>query len=93
MVRTTHFQTIVLQPHYIHYILAPLYSPTIYLFFLSAGEDATLELMLLKKMVLPVGSRFTFRTGGVTVGTGVVTEVLPDATDEMLKARWRKLKL
>lgn len=57
------------------------------------GEDATLELMLLKKMVLPVGSRFTFRTGGVTVGTGVVTEVLPDATDEMLKARWRKLKL
>merc|ERR1711962_952023 len=27
----------------------------------------------------------------ITVGTGVVTEVLSDATDEMLKARWRRL--
>jgi len=57
------------------------------------GEDAKLELMLIKKMVLPLGSRFTLRNQGVTVGTGVVTEILPDATDEMLKTRWRKLKL
>lgn len=57
------------------------------------GEDAKLELMLIKKMVLPSGSRFTLRNQGVTVGTGVVTEILPDATDEALKARWRKLKV
>jgi len=57
------------------------------------GEDAKLELMLIKKMVLPSGSRFTLRNQGVTVGTGVVTEILPDATEEALKARWRKLKV
>jgi len=57
------------------------------------GEDAKLELTTIKKMVLPAGSRFTLRNQGVTVGTGVVTEILPDATDDELKARWRKLKL
>jgi len=57
------------------------------------GEDAKLELMLIKKMVLPLGSRFTLRNQGVTVGTGVVTEILSDATEDMLKSRWRKLKL
>jgi len=57
------------------------------------GEDAKLELMMIKKMVLPPGSRFTLRNQGVTVGTGVITDILPDATEEMLKARWRKLKL
>jgi len=57
------------------------------------GEDAKLELMTIKKMVMPAGSRFTLRNQGVTVGTGVITEVLPDATEEELKTRWRKLKL
>ena len=57
------------------------------------GEDAKLELMTVKKMVMPAGSRFTLRKQGVTVGTGVITEVLPDATDEELKSIWRKLKL
>jgi len=55
------------------------------------GEDSQIELMLMKRMVLPGGVRFTLRNQGVTVGTGVVTEVLSDATDEMLKARWRRL--
>ena len=57
----------------------------------STGEDSQIELMLMKRMVLPGGVRFTLRNQGVTVGTGVVTEVLSDATDEMLKARWRRL--
>ena len=48
--------------------------------------------MTIKKMVMPAGSRFTLRNGGVTVGTGVVTEVLKDATEDELKTRWRKLK-
>jgi len=57
------------------------------------GEDAQLDLMLMRKMVVPEGTRFTLRSGGTTVGTGVVTSVLPDASDEELKKIWRKLKI
>ncbi|XP_022256630.1 elongation factor Tu, mitochondrial-like [Limulus polyphemus] len=42
------------------------------------GEDATLELKLLKPMVMEQGQRFTLRDGQVTLGTGVVTKVLTD---------------
>ncbi|KAF6203558.1 hypothetical protein GE061_001890 [Apolygus lucorum] len=40
------------------------------------GEDSALILKLLKPMVLEKGQRFTLRIGSMTVGTGVVTEVL-----------------
>jgi len=57
------------------------------------GEEATLELMLMRKLYLPVGSRFTFRTKMLTIGYGVVTEVLSDADETMLKRRWRRWKI
>ena len=57
------------------------------------GEDAKVELMSIKKMVMPSGARFTLRNQGVTVGTGVITEVLPDATEEELKTRWRRINI
>ena len=33
-------------------------------------------------MVIEQGTRFTLRDGGVTVGSGVVTKVLPKLTDD-----------
>ena len=35
------------------------------------GEETTMELMMYRKMFLPIGSRFTFRTHSLTVGYGV----------------------
>jgi elongation factor Tu len=36
-----------------------------------------LVMQLFKPMVLEQGQRFTIRDGGVTLGTGVVTKILP----------------
>nr|UPQ64775.1 elongation factor Tu [Plectrocnemia conspersa] len=41
------------------------------------GEDAKFRLKLFKPMVIEKGQRFTMRTGTTTVGTGVVTAILP----------------
>lgn len=41
------------------------------------GEDTKLVLKLLRPMVLEQGQRFTLRDGHITLGTGVVTKVLP----------------
>ncbi|TRZ05836.1 hypothetical protein HGM15179_021271, partial [Zosterops borbonicus] len=41
------------------------------------GEDASLTLLLRQPMVLERGQRFTLRDGSRTIGTGVVTQVLP----------------
>ncbi|EFA09578.1 elongation factor Tu, mitochondrial [Tribolium castaneum] len=41
------------------------------------GEDSKLILKLLRPMVLEQGQRFTLRDGSQTLGTGVVTKVLP----------------
>lgn len=46
------------------------------------GEDARLLLRMLKPMVLEAGQRFTLRDGTQTLGTGVVTKVLPDLKKE-----------
>jgi len=46
------------------------------------GEDAKLHLKLLKPMVLEQGQRFTLRDGCLTLGTGVVTKVLPSLTED-----------
>ncbi|VDD74334.1 unnamed protein product [Mesocestoides corti] len=45
---------------------------------LMPGEDATIKLHMQKKMFLEPGQRFTVRSGGVTMGYGVVSELLPD---------------
>ncbi|XP_034940890.1 elongation factor Tu-like [Chelonus insularis] len=46
------------------------------------GEDSTFELKLIKPMVLEKGQRFTIRDGSVTLGTGVVTNVLKGLTEK-----------
>lgn len=46
------------------------------------GEDATLNLQLLKPMVCEQGQRFTLRDGKITLGTGVITKVLPNIEEE-----------
>lgn len=40
------------------------------------GEDAKLLLKLLRPMVLEKGLRFTLRDGHITLGTGVITNIL-----------------
>ncbi|XP_066253265.1 elongation factor Tu [Euwallacea similis] len=63
------------------------------------GEDSKLILRMIKPMVLEQGQRFTLRDGTVTLGTGVVTKVLPllkederQALTEGKKAREKKAK-
>lgn len=41
------------------------------------GEDAALTLLLRQPMVLEQGQRFTLRDGSRTIGTGVVSRLLP----------------
>lgn len=42
----------------------------------------SLTLRLVKPMVLEQGQRFTIRDGKITLGTGVVTKVLPNMSEE-----------
>ncbi|VDO03982.1 unnamed protein product [Rodentolepis nana] len=46
--------------------------------FLMPGEDASIKLHMQKKMFLEQGQRFTIRSGGSTMGYGVVSDLLPD---------------
>jgi len=46
------------------------------------GEDSKLELKMIRPMVLEKGQRFTLRDGIITLGTGVVTNVLPALTEQ-----------
>uniref|UniRef100_A0A1L8ED39 Elongation factor Tu n=1 Tax=Haematobia irritans TaxID=7368 RepID=A0A1L8ED39_HAEIR len=62
------------------------------------GEDTKLVLRLIRPMVLEQGQRFTLRDGNLTLGTGVVTKVLPPLSEserasltEGKKAREKKL--
>lgn len=45
------------------------------------GEDAALELRLYRPMVGEKGQRFTLRDGNITLGTGVITKILPNLTE------------
>ncbi|KAK7864768.1 hypothetical protein R5R35_012264 [Gryllus longicercus] len=63
------------------------------------GEDTKLVLRLMRPMVLEKGQRFTLRDGSLTLGTGVITNILPALTDkerqsltEGKKAREQRLK-
>lgn len=42
------------------------------------GEHGTVSVTLLRKMVMNDGQQFTIRENGVTVGTGIITETLPN---------------
>merc|ERR1719238_19340 len=46
------------------------------------GEDATMHLRLLKPMVLEAGQHFTIRDHGGTIGTGKVTDIKENLTEE-----------
>jgi len=46
------------------------------------GEDATLDLKLIKPMVLEEGQTFTIRDSNGTIGTGKVTKIHENMTDE-----------
>merc|ERR1719264_799250 len=46
------------------------------------GEDATMDIKLLKPMVLEVGQNFTIRDSNGTIGTGKVTDVFANLTEE-----------
>jgi len=46
------------------------------------GEDATMDIKLLKPMVLEVGQTFTIRDSNGTIGTGKVTDVFANLTEE-----------
>ncbi|XP_046736081.1 elongation factor Tu, mitochondrial-like [Diprion similis] len=45
------------------------------------GEDTKLLLKLFKPMVCEQGQRFTLRDGSLTLGTGVITKILPPLTE------------
>ncbi|KAG9510417.1 Elongation factor Tu, mitochondrial, partial [Fragariocoptes setiger] len=55
------------------------------------GEDSTVTIKLRKPVVLEQGLRFTLRDCGVTLGTGVVSKVLPNMTaaekEKLIKGR------
>uniref|UniRef100_A0A8W7PGL9 Elongation factor Tu, mitochondrial n=1 Tax=Anopheles coluzzii TaxID=1518534 RepID=A0A8W7PGL9_ANOCL len=46
------------------------------------GEDAKLQLRLMRPMVLEQGQRFTLRDGHITLGTGVVTKLLSPLSEK-----------
>ncbi|XP_072298691.1 elongation factor Tu, mitochondrial [Eucyclogobius newberryi] len=50
------------------------------------GEDTPLILTLRQPMVLEKGQRFTLRDGNKTIGTGLVTDILPVSDDD--EANW-----
>ena len=42
----------------------------------SPGDDVVLKVKLIKKMAIENGVKFSIREGGVTVGAGIITEIL-----------------
>ncbi|XP_015185481.1 PREDICTED: elongation factor Tu, mitochondrial-like [Polistes dominula] len=45
------------------------------------GEDSKFEIKLIRPMVCEKGQRFTFRDGNTTLGTGVITNILPSLSE------------
>ncbi|KAI6190524.1 Elongation factor Tu, mitochondrial [Aphelenchoides bicaudatus] len=58
--------------------------------FIMPGEHGEIELRLHHKMFLEPQQRFTIRKDSVTIGTGVVLDVLPPCTMEEKDRRLRK---
>lgn len=61
------------------------------------GEDATVTMRTRKPIAVEQGLRFTLRDGGTTLGTGVITKILPPMTpaerEKFLKGRTKEEKL
>jgi elongation factor Tu len=56
------------------------------------GEDAKLRLTMGKPMVMEQGQRFTLRVGGITLGTGVITKILPNLSPQEREAAEKERK-
>lgn len=54
------------------------------------AHQCRLELQLSKAQFVEKGQRFTLRTEGTTIGTGVVVDLLPNITDEEKDSKHRK---
>lgn len=54
------------------------------------GEDASLILALRQPMALDKGQRFTLRDGNQTIGTGLVTEIIPMTEDDKYNWGWER---
>ncbi|CAG5132881.1 unnamed protein product [Candidula unifasciata] len=59
---------------------------------LMPGEDGKLVFNMYRKMVLEKNQRFTIRDGQVTMGYGVVSNILPNRDPEELDETRKKLK-
>ncbi|OWF35511.1 elongation factor Tu, mitochondrial-like [Mizuhopecten yessoensis] len=59
---------------------------------LMPGEDATVDIYLLKNMCVDAGQRFTIRDANTTTGYGVITKVYPDVDMEGFLAKRKKEK-
>lgn len=59
---------------------------------LMPGEDGKLVLNMYKKMVLEKNQRFTLRDGQVTLGYGVISNILPERDPAELEETRKKLK-
>ncbi|XP_040583054.1 elongation factor Tu [Lepeophtheirus salmonis] len=61
------------------------------------GEDCTLDMKLIKPVVIEKNGHFTLRDGGRTVGTGKVTEILapltPDEKEYLTSSKKNKEKI
>lgn len=61
------------------------------------GEDANVLMKMRKPIVVEQGLRFTLRDGGVTLGTGVITKILPPMTpaekEKYIKGRTKEEKI
>ncbi|XP_043491693.1 elongation factor Tu, mitochondrial-like [Polistes fuscatus] len=60
------------------------------------GEDCKFEIKLIRPMVCEKGQRFTFRDGNTTLGTGVITNILPSLSENdrvlMLEGKKKRQK-
>ncbi|XP_033744955.1 elongation factor Tu-like [Pecten maximus] len=59
---------------------------------LMPGEDASVDIYLLKNMCMDVGQRFTIRDSNLTTGYGVVTAINPDVDMKSYQGDRRKVK-
>ena len=59
---------------------------------LMPGEDGKIIFNLMKRMVMEKNQKFTLRDGGVTLGYGVISEILPDRDPEELEKTRKAIK-
>ena len=55
---------------------------------LMPGEDCNISFTLHKRMMLEKGQRFQIRDSKSTIGSGVITNILPAKTEKEIEALW-----